>query len=182
MKSNEKSSKKLRGRSRENAGFTLIELLVVMAITIFLLLAAAPLISEWFYSTQVHDAKAKVLQGFAMAKALALRNANGAVLPNAAAGLLIATNGATTSVIACNGSASSALCAIGVASSTVAWSATYNGAVTTAINSTINTSTTSIAVDFDNRGEPMTGGTATLLSTTTFALSRGRSNETGSLY
>lgn len=67
-------------------GFTLIELLVTIAIMVSLLLASVPLISDWMYSAQTRDAQAKLVQGFATAKALALRDPAQVSLPNAAAG------------------------------------------------------------------------------------------------
>ncbi|MBP3981813.1 prepilin-type N-terminal cleavage/methylation domain-containing protein [Acidovorax sp. JG5] len=55
-------------------GFTLIELLVTLAILAMLLLMAAPLATDWVHGARTLQARGTLVQGFAQAKALALRN------------------------------------------------------------------------------------------------------------
>ena len=89
----------LRGR-----GFTLIEILVTLAIMALLIFMAVPLSTEWTNSGQTLKARGTLSDGYAYAKALALRNPCAA--PNAtgnhAATLEASTNGTkvTLSVLA----------------------------------------------------------------------------------
>ena len=55
-------------------GFTLIELMVTLAILAMLLLMAAPLAADWVHGARTLQARGTLVQGFAHAKALALRN------------------------------------------------------------------------------------------------------------
>ena len=55
-------------------GFTLIELMVTLAILALLLLVAAPLAGDWASGTRTHQGRATLVQAYAQAKALALRN------------------------------------------------------------------------------------------------------------
>lgn len=74
-------------------GFTLIELVVTLAIMVLLLLMAVPLATDWTYSARTLQARGTLVEGFAQAKALALRNPCAA--PNAT-GTHAATLRATT--------------------------------------------------------------------------------------
>lgn len=74
-------------------GFTLIELVVTLAIMLLLLLMAVPLATDWTYSARTLQARGTLVEGFAQAKALALRNPCAA--PNAT-GTHAATLRATT--------------------------------------------------------------------------------------
>lgn len=148
-------------------GFTLIELLVTIAIMVSLLLAAVPLIGDWVYSAQTRDAQAKLMQGFATARALALRDPAKVDFPQAAAGLRLVTSGATTTVLVCTGAPTATDCDLGGAK--VYWKTDYPASVST----TLSAGTT---LGLDNRGTP--------LSTTGYTLSRGGSqnDETGFFY
>lgn len=147
-------------------GFTLIELLVTISIMVTLLLAAVPLITDWVYSAQTRDSQAKLQQGFATAKALALRNPGQVSLPGTAAGLRLMTSGATTTVLVCSGAPASSDCVPDGAS--VYWKTDYPASVSTTL-----TSATPMMLGLDNRGTP--------LSATGYTLSRGGSqnDETG---
>jgi prepilin-type N-terminal cleavage/methylation domain-containing protein len=155
-------------------GFTLVELMVTITIVGLLLVMAGPLASDWVYGAQTHTARTQLIEGFDVAKALALRNPNNVVLPSAVAGMRVTTDGTTTTVLVCTGSAAAAGCVAGGAS--VLWSTTYSGLVTTTINGATAVVGTPLTIDIDNRAEPSTG--------TAYTLARGGSqnNETGSLY
>ncbi len=155
-------------------GFTLVELLVTIAIVAMLLVVAGPLANDWVRSAQTHTARTQLIEGFDMAKALALRNPNSVVLPAAAAGMRVSTDGTTTTVLVCSGSAAGAGCVAGGAS--VQWSTTYSGLVTTTINGVAAVVGTPVTLDIDNRAQPATG--------TGFLLARGgtQNNEAGALY
>jgi prepilin-type N-terminal cleavage/methylation domain-containing protein len=60
----------MRSRSLQQA-YTLVELMITLTIMSFLLLACAPFLTEWIYSSQVKDAQSKLLAGYGLAKALA---------------------------------------------------------------------------------------------------------------
>ena len=147
-------------------GFTLIELLVTISIMVALLLAAVPLISNWVNSAQTRDSQAKLLQGFATAKALALRNPAQVSLPGAAAGLRLVTSGAITTLVVCRGAPASSDCVPGGAS--MYWKTDYPASVSTTLSSA-----TPLMLGLDNRGTP--------LSATGYTLSKGGSqnDETG---
>jgi prepilin-type N-terminal cleavage/methylation domain-containing protein len=157
-----------------SAGFTLVELMVTIAIVGVLLVMAGPLATNWVISAQTHAARTQLIEGFDVAKALALRNPNNVVLPSAAAGMSVTTDGTTTTVLVCTGSAAAATCVSGGTS--VQWSTTYSGLVSTTINGVTAAVGSPLTLNFDNRAEPSTG--------TAFTLARGASgnNETGNLY
>jgi len=167
-------------------GFTLIELLVTITVVALLVLATAPLASNWVSRTQTHSGSTVLQEAFSVAKALALQNPNGVASPGAAAGLRITTDGTTTTLLVCTGSASSANCATSASPSTVQWSSTYSGMVTTtvtsAVNSSTGTTTTSsqaaavgspVTIDLDNRGEALPVNTAY-----SYTISRGAAGNT----
>ncbi len=160
--------------SKTLRGFTLIELMVTIAIVAMLLALSGPLASDWVKSSQTHAARTQLIEGFDIAKALALRNPTNAALPAAAAGMRVSTNGTTTTVLVCTGSSAGSGCVAG--GSSVQWSTTYSGLVTTTINGVAAAAGAPLTLDLDNRAEP--------LSPTGFLLARGGSenNETGWLY
>ncbi len=166
---------------RKCSGFTLIELVVTLAIVAFLVLAVAPLASDWVYRSSTHAALTQVTQGFNVAKALALQNPNAVAVPTAAAGLKITTDGTTTTVYVCTGSSTGTGCTgTGCTAATlganVKWCTTYSGMVTTSLNAVAATTAAPLTLDFDNRGEPS--------ASTAFTMTRGdsSSNETVTLY
>jgi prepilin-type N-terminal cleavage/methylation domain-containing protein len=157
-----------------HSGFTLIELLVTTGLVGILVCAAAPMATNWVYSSQTHTARTQLIEGYSLAKSLALQNPNLIAIPGAAAGLSVTTDGNTTTLLVCVGSAAAAGCVSNGAN--VKWSTTYSGLVATAINTVAVTTIAPLTLDIDNRGEP--------INSTNFILSRGGStnNETGSLY
>jgi len=159
----------------------LIEVVVTLGIVAFLVLATAPLASDWVHRSMTHTALTQVTLGFNVAKALALQNPNAVAVPTAAAGLKIATDGTTTTVYVCTGSSTGTGCTgtgcTGTAlGATVKWCTTYSGLVTTSLNAVTATTATSLTLDFDNRGEAS--------ASTAFTFTRGNSssNETVTLY
>jgi len=173
-------------KSNSENGFTLIELAVVLAITALVVLAAAPLASEWGYNAQVHDANAKLTQGFGLAKALALRNPNGVPYPSPAAALQISISGANTTVAVLDCPASGGTC-VTSDSGWPGWSASYPGAVATSITNVGQvSSSTSQIIYIDNRGEPVVQAATnppTLNTNLAFTVSRGNTgSEQGSFY
>jgi prepilin-type N-terminal cleavage/methylation domain-containing protein len=166
---------------RKCSGFTLIEVVVTLAIVAFLVLATAPLASDWVSRSMTHTGLTQVTLGFNVAKAVALQNPNAVAVPTAAAGMKIATDGTTTTVYVCTGSSTGAgctgtACAAATLGANVKWCTTYSGLVTTSLNAVAATTTTSLTLDFDNRGEPS--------ALTAFTFTRGNSsnNETVTLY
>lgn len=157
-------------------GFTLIELLVTLAILAMLLLMAAPLATDWVHGARTLQARGTLVQGFAQAKALALRNPCEA--PNAtgthAASLEAKTDDATVTlnVLAQGGSGCTHLSA----RPNPQWSARLPGGVGLTLNGTPLTSSTPITVELDNRGLPATS--------IPFILRRGgnQNDETGTLH
>jgi prepilin-type N-terminal cleavage/methylation domain-containing protein len=166
---------------RKCSGFTLIEVVVTLAIVALLVLATAPLASDWVYRSTTHTALTQVTLGFNVAKALALQNPNAVAVPTAAAGMKITTDGTTTTVYVCTGSSAGTGCTgtgctAAALGASVKWCTTYSGLVTTSLNALAATTTTSLTLDFDNRGEPS--------AATAFTFTRGNSsnNETVTLY
>ena len=157
-------------------GFTLIELLVTLAILALLLLMAAPLATDWVHSARTLQAKGTLVQGFAQAKALALRNPCEA--PNAtgvhATTLEAETDGATVtlSVLAQGGSG----CAHLAARPNPQWSARLPDGVALALDGTALASGTPRTLELDNRGLPA--------AAIPFTLRRGgtQNDETGMLH
>ena len=164
-------------------GFTLIELLVTLAILAMLLLMAAPLATDWVHGAQTLQARGTLVQGFAQAKALALRNPCEA--PNAtgthAASLQATTDDATVTlkVLAQGGSDPTQVgsyCTHLGARPNPQWSASLPGGVGLILNGTPLTSSTPLTVELDNRGLPATS--------IPFILRRGgnQNDETGTLH
>ncbi|BCL76545.1 hypothetical protein JHS3_22810 [Jeongeupia sp. HS-3] len=65
-------------------GFTLIELMITIAILALLLAVGVPFTQRWGQSARVQQVDSTLKQGFAHAKAVALRNPSGATTGNAA--------------------------------------------------------------------------------------------------
>ena len=169
-------------------GFTLIELLVTLAILAMLLLMAAPLATDWVHGARTLQARGTLVQGFAQAKALALRNPCEAPKPklNAsgtrpAATLKATTDDATVTleVLAQDDSVlapGEIVCTHLSARPNPQWSASLPGGVGLTLNGTPLTSSTPLTVELDNRGLPATS--------IPFILRRGgnQNDETGTLH
>jgi prepilin-type N-terminal cleavage/methylation domain-containing protein len=144
------------------AGVTLIELMVTLVILALLLLAALPFTSSWVYSARVNDGKAKVIEGYGLAKALALRNPTGARAPAAAAGLRL--DGLVLYV--CSGNpADTTTC--GAGKSAVSWQAVLLENTTVSLGG-------AQTLAMDNTGLP--------LSTASYTVTYRSESETGTLY
>lgn len=66
--------------SRVSAGgFTLVEILVVLTLTVVGFLVAAPFTAAWVDSSRVVEARAALQQAYTQARAVALRNGEGAI-------------------------------------------------------------------------------------------------------
>lgn len=146
-------------------GFTLIELVVTLAIMVLLLLMAVPLATDWTYSARTLQARGTLVEGFAQAKALALRNPCAA--PNEtgihAATLQASTDGTkvTLSVLT-QGDGS---CAHLTARPNPQWSASFPDGVTLSRNGINLVMGTPVNLNIDNRGLPS--------ASSEFTLSRG---------
>jgi prepilin-type N-terminal cleavage/methylation domain-containing protein len=161
---------------RRESGFTLIELLVTLVLVAFLVLASAPLATNWVYGSQTHTGRTQLAEAFNLAKGLALQNPNAVALPAAASGMKVTTDGTTTTLYVCTGSSAATGCANGGAS--VRWSTTYSGLVTTSINGVAATTSAPLTWDFDNRGESLSG------TTLSYVIARGgtTNDESGNVY
>lgn len=150
-------------------GLTLIELLVTMTILVMLLMAAVPFTLNWGHSAKTLEAKGSLVQAYAHAKALALRNPCGIAAnasPNAAANLQASISGTVITL------------AVQVPSGctySYSWSTNLPSGVTLTLGGTAPVSGTPVTVALDNRGMPNSG--------TGYVLSRGgtQNDETGTL-
>ncbi|AOY00669.1 prepilin-type N-terminal cleavage/methylation domain-containing protein [Jeongeupia sp. USM3] len=68
----------------DGRGFTLIELMITIAILALLLAVGVPFTQRWGQSARVQQVESTLKQGFAHAKAVALRNPTGATTGSAA--------------------------------------------------------------------------------------------------
>jgi prepilin-type N-terminal cleavage/methylation domain-containing protein len=160
---------------RQQQAFTLVELMVTLSIMAFLLMACTPFLAGWTHSRQIKDAQSKLLSGYGLAKALALRNPDAMQSNQAAAGLKLETGTSLRTVYVCKGDPSSANCAS--SGSTVLWSANFPSSVALTLGGASVTASSATSVGLNNRGLPTTGA---VLS---YTLARGGSanDATGSL-
>jgi len=164
----------MQSRRRQQA-FTLVELMVTLSIMAFLLMACTPFLAGWTHSRQIKDAQSKLLSGYGLAKALALRNPDAAQSNQVAAGLKLETGTNLRTVYVCKGDPSSADCASSGAS--VLWSADFPSSVALTLGGSSVTASSATTVGLNNRGVPTTGAVLT------YTLARGASanDATGSL-
>ena len=164
----------MQSRRRQQA-FTLVELMVTLSIMAFLLMASTPFLAGWTHSRQIKDAQSKLLSGYGLAKALALRNPDAAQSNQVAAGLKLETGTSLRTVYVCKGDPSSADCASSGAS--VLWSADFSSSVALTLGGSSVTASSETTVGLNNRGLPTTGAVLT------YTLARGASanDATGSL-
>ncbi len=169
------------GRVRRPArGFTLIELLLSLAITAMLVVVVAPLAGDWSRSAQTAGARARLVQGWSTAKALALRNPEAVPHTDAAntrlpaAGLQVLRAGDEHVVLVCTGDPADDECRTG--GSRVVWRATFTAQVGTVLAGTAVDGSTAAHIGIDNRGVP--------LGDTGYALTSGGSanDEAGTLH
>jgi prepilin-type N-terminal cleavage/methylation domain-containing protein len=136
--------------------FSLVELLVSLAIMSFLLLVSAPFLSDWTYSRQIKDAQSKLLSGYGMAKALALRNPEG-VTSGAAARITPAAGSQNWMLYVCTASATLTTCG----NSNAVWKADFPAGIaltlSTSASSSCATSSSVSSIAIDNRGAPIGG-------------------------
>ena len=153
------------------AGFTLVELLVTITIMAVLLLGAVPVVNDWIHAAQAREARGRLVQGYGMAKALALRNPGQVgVPPAAAAGLRVVTLDGVSTLLVCRESPAAAACAVGGAS--LVW----ESELPVGVRITIGGVTASASVSITSRGIPTTS--------TSYMVSRGgpQNDEAGTLY
>ena len=160
---------------RLQQAYTLVELMITLTIMSFLLLACAPFLADWTYSSQVKDAQSKLLAGYGLAKALALRNPNAAQSNQTAAGIKVVTGASLSTVYVCKGDPSLSGCASSGANKL--WSADFPSAVALTLGGSSVTASSSVTVSLNNRGVPTTG------TVPSYTLARGVSanDATGSL-
>lgn len=151
---------------RRAAGFTFVELMVTIAILVLLLLAALPFTLSWVHSARANEAKAKVIQGHGLAKALALRNPTATRAPAAAAGLKL--EGLTLYV--CSGDPSDTT-NCGAGKSLTTWQAVLLDNTVVSIGGASGANQT---FAIDNTGLP--------LSTATYSVTYRSESEAGTLY
>ena len=145
-------------------GFTLIELMVTLTILALLMVAAVPLATVWIDGARVQDAQSRLLQGYGVGKAIALRNPSKAQIPAAAAGIKLTSDG---TLLACAGDPDASSCVPGDA--TVKWQAALPSGVTIVLggNATMRT------LGIDNTSLP--------LGIATFQIRKGNENAGGTL-
>jgi hypothetical protein len=132
-------------------------------------------LTGWTHSRQIKDAQSKLLSGYGLAKALALRNPDAVQSNQAAAGLKLETGTSLRTVYVCKGDPSSANCTS--SGSSVRWSANFPSSVALTLGGASVTASSATSVGLNNRGLPTTGA---VLS---YTLARGGSanDATGSL-
>ncbi|AZN35746.1 type II secretion system protein [Iodobacter ciconiae] len=118
----------------KQAGFSLIELMVTMVIFVMLTLAAASLSSSWLVSSHLQKSESVLQMAHSKAKALAIRNANGA-----AAGLQIIGQ----KVYICPGNVSNGNCT----ADTAIWSASFAQSASVSISDSVSDGITTIQFD-----------------------------------
>lgn len=144
---------------KASEGVTLLELMVVLAIVAILLLLAVPLGSAWIAGAQVAETKALLQQGYANARALALRNP--AASSDGAPSAALKLDG--DFLLVCKGDRSNSACARTDASGTVVWK-------TDVVRGT-GVSVTVTSVNLSSRGIPDT--------TPSYSISKGSETENG---
>lgn len=144
--------------------FTLVELMVSLAIMCVVLMASAPYLLDWTYSRQIKDAQSKLLGGYGLAKALALRNPAAAQGSTAAAGLKVVTGSSDRWLYVCKGDPSSGSCVADDTSGVLLWKANFPAAIATKLgvsstpsSNALTAAGTTLTLAINNRGEP-TGG------------------------
>jgi type IV fimbrial biogenesis protein FimT len=143
-------------------GFTLVELMVTMTILALLLAAAVPLTTAWINGARVQDAQSRLLQGYSVGKAIALRNPTQAQVPDPAAGLRLTADG---TLLACSGDPAASSCAVGKAA--VKWQTVLPAGITVVLGDNATTRTLGI----DNTSLP--------LGAARFLISKGDQNAGG---
>lgn len=145
----------MRSLGRQDA-FSLVELLVSVAIMSFLLLVSAPFLSDWTYSRQIKDAQSKLLSGYGLAKALALRNPAG-VISGAAAQITPSAGSENWLLYVCAASATMTTCD----GSNSVWKADFPVGIaltlSTSPSSVCPTTSSASSISIDSRGAPVGG-------------------------
>lgn len=154
-------------------GFTLIELLVVVTLLAMVLMAAAPMASDWANGAQKRESRSKLEQAYGMAKALATRNPCGVRDSSAAAAQLkVSIEGSQTIVsVALPGDSSS--CSFLSSHANPQWTAPLPPGVSVSITDVTATQDTPITLSLSNRGSA--------LAASNFLLRKGGDDEKGDL-
>jgi Tfp pilus assembly protein FimT len=130
--------------------------MVSLAIMSFLLLVSAPFLSDWTYSRQIKDAQSKLLSGYGLAKALALRNPEG-VTSGAAARFTPSAGSDNWLLYVCTASASVTACD----GSNAVWKAEFPVGIALTLSTSAPSSCSTISsvssISIDNRGAPIGG-------------------------
>jgi len=136
--------------------FSLVELMVSLAIMSFLLMVSAPFLSDWTASRQIKDAQSKLLSGYGVAKALALRNPQG-VTSDAAARMTPVAGTDNWMLYVCTASATLTLCD----ASNAVWKADFPVGialtVSTSASSVCPVTSSAASITIDNRGASVAG-------------------------
>jgi len=138
------------------SAFSLVELMVSLAIMSFLLMVSAPFLSDWTASRQIKDAQSKLLSGYGLAKALALRNPEG-VTSDAAARITPSAGADNWMLYVCTASAVLTTCD----ASNAVWKADFPVGIaltlSTSASSVCPTTSSAPSISIDNRGAPIGG-------------------------
>ena len=147
------------------AGLTLIELMVTLAVLAILLLTGLPLTQNWVYGAQVAGSTSLLLQGYDLAKSLALRNPESEQGDNPAAGLKLSGG----SLLVCRGNPADASC--DTAGASLVWKADLTGGKGVAVTIDGQADTT---VSLNNVGIPD--------SAPGYSISKGSVHDAGTLH
>lgn len=160
-------------------GFTLIELLVVVSLLAMLLLAAAPMASDWVNNAHKREARSKLEQAYGVAKALATRNPCGIRDSSAAAALLKVTVEGTQATVTVALPGDNSSCSFLSAQANPQWTAQLASGVNVKIDEATATKDTPLTLSLNNRGITLSSSD----TKTRFVLKKGDGDdEVGNLY
>lgn len=162
------------GRACEGAqGFTLIELLVVVTLLALVLLAAAPMASDWANAAHKRESRSKLEQAYGAAKALATRNPCGIRDSGAAAALLKVTVEATRATVTVDLPGDSSSCSVLASHANPQWTAQLPPGVSVSIADATAAQDAPLTLSLSNRGSA--------LAASNFQLRKGGDDEKGVL-
>lgn len=150
-------------------GFTLIELLVVVSLLAMLLLAAAPMASDWVNGAHKRESRSKLEQAYGVAKALATRNPCGIRDSSAAAAMLKVTVEGAQATVSVTLPGDSSSCSFLSSQANPQWTAQLASGVSVKIGETTATKDDPLTLSLSNRGYP--------LAKTNFLLTKGSGDD-----